>query len=65
MTHSPKINYTMTQVDVMEKMNKTGDGSNLDDNFFDVYDLVYDIWYVETSRSRYLYTEYIFLSSYV
>ena len=44
MNHSPKINDTMSQVDVLEDMNKTGYGSNSDDNFFDVYNLVYDIW---------------------
>ena len=44
MNNYPKINDTMSQVDVLEDMNKTGYGSNSDDNFFDVYNLVYDIW---------------------
>ena len=57
MCHALPRNGFIYQVDVLEYMNKTGHGGDLDDNLFGVYGLKYAMRYVETSRSRYLFAE--------
>ena len=48
MTHVSPSNNVISQVDAMEKMNKTGDGGNSDNSCFYVYDLEIDIRVMES-----------------
>ena len=50
-------NDVISKVDVLEEINNTGDGGNLDDKWFDVCDIDYYTTDVENSRSRYLLME--------
>ena len=57
-TYAPPINDVISQVDVLEEMNKNRDGRDLDDNRFDIQDLENFRRDVKNSRLRYLVAEY-------
>ena len=54
MTHKPPSNDVIFQVDILEEMNETGCGIDLDNNCFDLCNIDDSMRGVKNSRSRYI-----------